>query len=147
MRIAIGCDHAAFDMKQAIMKHLEKRGIEYKDFGTFDPAASDYPIVASSTAKAVAAGEFDRGIVMCGTGVGISIAANKIKGIRCALLSDVFSAKATREHNDANMMAMGARTIGIGVAIDIVDAFIDTDFSGEERHIRRIDMITALENE
>ncbi len=147
MRIAIGCDHAAFDMKQAIMKHLEKRGIEYKDFGTFDPAASDYPIVASATAKAVAAGEFDRGIVMCGTGVGISIAANKIKGIRCALLSDVFSAKATREHNDANMMALGARAIGIGVAIDIVDAFIDTEFSGEERHIRRIDMITALENE
>lgn len=147
MRIAVGCDHAAYDMKQAVMNHLQERGFEYKDFGTYDPTASDYPLVAKAVAQAVARGEYDRGIVMCGTGVGISIAANKVKGIRCALLSDTFSAKATRQHNDANMMAMGARVIGLGLAIEIVDAFLDTDFSGAERHQRRIDMITSMEND
>ena len=147
MKIAIGCDHAAYDMKHAIMKHLEEKGYEYKDFGTYSPDSSDYPLVARDTAKAVASGEFDRGIVLCGTGIGVSIAANKIKGIRCALLSDTFSAHATREHNDANMMAMGARVIGIGLALDIVDEFLTTEFSGAERHIRRVDMIHQLENE
>lgn len=147
MKIAIGCDHAAYEMKQQVMKHLEEKGIEYKDFGTYSPNASDYPLVAKDTAQAVASGEFDKGIVMCGTGVGISIAANKVKGIRCALLSDTFSAKATRQHNDANMMAMGARVIGIGLALEIVDAFLGTEFSGEQRHQRRIDMITKMENE
>ena len=147
MKIAIGCDHAAYDMKHAIMKHLEEKGYEYKDFGTYSPDSSDYPLVARDTAKAVASGEFDRGIVLCGTGIGVSIAANKIKGIRCALLSDTFSAHATREHNDANMMAMGARVIGIGLALDIVDEFLTTEFSGAERHIRRVDMIHRLENE
>ena len=129
MRIAIGCDHAAYEMKQQVMKHLEEKGIEYKDFGTYSPNASDYPLVAKDTAQAVASGEFDKGIVMCGTGVGISIA------------------KATRQHNDANMMAMGARVIGIGLALEIVDAFLGTEFSGEQRHQRRIDMITKMENE
>ena len=133
--------------KQAVMKHLEERGFEYKDFGTYSPTSSDYPLVGQAVAKAVASGEFERGIVMCGTGIGISIAANKVKGIRCALLSDTFSAKATRLHNDANMMAMGARAIGIGLALELVDAFLDTEFSGEERHKRRIDMITKIENE
>lgn len=147
MKIAIGCDHAAYDMKHAIMKHLEEKGYEYKDFGTYSPDSSDYPLVARDTAKAVASGEFDRGIVLCGTGIGVSIAANKIKGIRCALLSDTFSAHTTREHNDANMMAMGARVIGIGLALDIVDEFLTTEFSGAERHIRRVDMIHQLENE
>ena len=147
MKIAVGCDHAAYEMKQKVMEHLKQRGIEYKDSGTYTPDASDYPLVALDTAKAVLSGEFDKGIVMCGTGVGISIAANKVKGIRCALLSDTFSAKATRQHNDANMMAMGARVIGIGLALDIVDAFLDTPFSGLERHQRRIDMITKIENE
>ena len=133
MKIAIGCDHAAYEMKQQVMKHLEEKGIEYKDFGTYSPNASDYPLVAKDTAQAVASGEFDKGIVMCGTGVGISI--------------DTFSAKATRQHNDANMMAMGARVIGIGLALEIVDAFLGTEFSGEQRHQRRIDMITKMENE
>lgn len=147
MKIAIGCDHAAFEMKHAVMKHLEEKGIECKDFGTYTPDSSDYPLVARDTARAVASGEFDRGIVLCGTGIGVSIVANKVKGIRCALLSDTFSARATREHNDANMMAMGARVIGIGLALDIVDVFLETPFGGAERHIRRVNMINQLDNE
>ncbi len=139
--IGIGSDHGGFKLKEAVKKHLEKRGLEYKDFGTYSPASCDYPVYGRAVAKAVASGECDRGIIICGTGIGISIAANKVKGIRAALCSDCFSAQATREHNDANILAMGARVLGEGLALKIVDTFLDTPFSGDERHIRRISMI------
>lgn len=139
--IAIGSDHGGFELKQAVMKHLEKRGLEYKDFGTYSDASCDYPVYGKAVAEAVAAGECDKGILICGTGIGISITANKVPGIRAALCSDCFSAQATREHNDANILAMGARVLGEGLALKIVDTFLDTPFSNDERHIRRISMI------
>ena len=139
--IALGCDHGGYQLMQEIKAHLEKRGLEYRDFGTYSDASCDYPEYARAAAKAVASGECERGIVICGTGIGVSITANKIKGIRCALCGDCFSAQATREHNDANMLALGARVTGSGLALKIVDIFLDTPFSDEERHIRRIGMI------
>ena len=139
--IGIGSDHGGFELKEAVKKHLEERGLEYKDFGTYTPASCDYPVYGRAVAKAVASGECDRGIIICGTGIGISITANKVKGIRAALCSDCFSAQATREHNDANILAMGARVLGDGLAMKIVDTFLDTPFSGDERHVRRISMI------
>lgn len=139
--IALGCDQAGFELKQAVMKHLEERGLEYKDYGSYNSDAVDYPIYGRKVAEAVAGGECDRGILICGTGIGISIAANKVKGIRAAVCSDCFSAEATRLHNDANILAFGARVIGEGLAIKIVDTFLDTAFSGVERHQRRVDMI------
>lgn len=139
--IALGCDHGGYQLMQEIKAHLEKRGLEYKDFGTYSDASCDYPEYARAAAKAVASGECERGIVICGTGIGVSITANKIKGIRCALCGDCFSAQATREHNDANMLALGARVTGSGLALKITDIFLDTPFSDEERHIRRIGMI------
>ena len=116
--IGIGSDHGGFELKEAVKKHLEERGLEYKDFGTYTPASCDYPVYGRAVAKAVASGECDRGIIICGTGIGISITANKVKGIRAALCSDCFSAQATREHNDANILAMGARVLGEGLAIE-----------------------------
>ncbi|MBO5087457.1 MAG: ribose 5-phosphate isomerase B [Lachnospiraceae bacterium] len=139
--IALGCDHGGFAMMQEVKKHLEQRGLEYMDFGCSSEESVDYPEYAKLAAGAVASGECDKGILICGTGIGISIAANKVKGIRAALCHDCFSAQATREHNDANMLAMGARVIGPGLALRIVDIFLDTPFSNDERHIRRIDMI------
>lgn len=139
--IAIGSDHGGYELKKAVKKHLENRGLEYKDFGTYSKASCDYPVYGRAVAKAVASGECDRGILICGTGIGISITANKVKGIRAALCSDCFSAQATREHNDANILAMGARVLGEGLAMKIVDTFLDTPFSGDERHLRRISMI------
>lgn len=139
--IAIACDHGGFSLKQEIMAHLTERGLEFKDYGTYSEASCDYPVYAKAAAKAVASGECDKGILICGTGIGVSITANKVPGIRCALLSDCFSAQATREHNDANMMALGARVMGPGLACMIVDTFLDTPFSNDERHIRRISMI------
>lgn len=139
--IAIGSDHGGFELKKAVMAHLEKRGLEYKDFGTYTKDSCDYPEYGRAVALAVASGEFERGIVICGTGIGISIAANKIPGIRAALCGDCFSAQATREHNDANILAMGARVVGEGLALKIVDTFLDTPFSNDERHIRRISLI------
>lgn len=139
--IAIGSDHGGYELKEAVKKHLENRGLEYKDFGTYSKASCDYPVYGRAVAKAVASGECDRGILICGTGIGISITANKVKGIRAALCSDCFSAQATREHNDANILAMGARVLGEGLALKIVDTFLDTPFSGDERHLRRISMI------
>lgn len=139
--IAIGSDHGGFELKQAILKHLEERGFEYKDFGTYSSDSCDYPVFAKAVAKAVAAGECEKGILICGTGIGVSITANKVPGIRAALCGDVFSAKATREHNDANILAMGARVTGEGLALMITDTFLDTPFSGDERHKRRISMI------
>lgn len=145
--IALACDHGAFDLKQAIMKHLEAKGLAYKDFGCYDKSSCDYPDFAGPAAKAVASGECDRGIVVCTTGIGVSITANKVKGIRCALLSDVMSARLTREHNDTNMMAIGAGVTGEMLALEIVDTWLDTEFSHAERHQRRIDKVMALENE
>lgn len=139
--LGIGCDHGGYTLKLEIMEHLKKRGIEYKDFGCDSEAAVDYPVYARAVANAVLNGECDRGILICGTGIGISIAANKIKGIRAALCSDCFSAEATRLHNDANILAMGARVVGPGLALKIVDTFLDTPFSEEERHKNRISLI------
>ena len=145
--IALACDHGAFDLKQAIMKHLDQKGLAYKDFGCYDKTSCDYPDFAGPAAKAVASGECDRGIVVCTTGIGVSITANKVKGIRCALLSDVMSARMTREHNDTNMMAIGAGVTGEMLALEIVDTWLGTEFSHAERHQRRIDKMMALENE
>ena len=145
MRIAIGCDHGALALKEVLIPHLEKKGYEVKDFGTYTLDSCDYPDFAGAAAKAVAAGECDRGIVLCTTGIGVSIAANKVKGIRCALLSDVMSARMTREHNDTNMMAIGAAVVGQMLALEIVDTWLGTEFSHNERHQRRIDKVMALE--
>ena len=146
MKIAIACDHGALDLKKAIMAHLEKSGHTVVNFGTDTLDSCDYPDFVAPAAKAVAAGECDRGIVFCSTGIGVSIAANKVKGIRCALLSDLMSARLTREHNDTNMMAMGAFIVGEALAKEIVDTWLGTDFSQGERHARRIAKIHALEN-
>lgn len=145
--IALACDHGAFDLKHAIMKHLAEKGLAYKDFGCYDKTSCDYPDFAGPAAKAVASGECDRGIVVCTTGIGVSITANKVRGIRCALLSDVMSARLTREHNDTNMMAIGAGVTGEMLALEIVDTWLNTAFSHAERHQRRIDKVMALENE
>ena len=139
--IAIGSDHGGFALKQEVMEHLKKRGLEYKDFGTYSEASCDYPVYGRAVAKAVAAVECEKGIIICGTGIGISISANKVPGIRAALCGDCFSAKATREHNDANILALGARVTGPGLALMIVDTFLDTPFSGDKRHVRRISLI------
>lgn len=139
--IGIGSDHGGFALKETIKKHLEDRGLEYKDYGTYSNASCDYPVYGRAVAEAVAAGDCDKGILICGTGIGISIAANKVPGIRAALCSDCFSAQATREHNDANILALGARVLGEGLALKIVDTFLDTPFSNDERHIHRISMI------
>ena len=139
--IALGCDHGGYDLMQEVMAHLDQRGIEYKNFGTFTKDSCDYPEYAKLVANAVVDGTCEKGILICGTGIGISIAANKVPGIRCALCHDCFSAAATKEHNNANMLAMGARVIGPGLALKIVDTFLDTPFSNDERHVRRVDMI------
>ena len=139
--IAIGSDHGGFALKQAVMKHLESRGEQYRDFGTYSEASCDYPDYGRAVAEAVAGGKYQFGIIICGTGIGISITANKVHGIRAALCGDCFSAEATRLHNDANVLAMGARVVGEGLALKIVDTFLDTPFSNDERHIRRISKI------
>lgn len=139
--IALGCDHGGYDLMQAVIRHLDERGIEYKNYGCYSSESVDYPIYAKAVAHAVADGECEKGILICGTGIGVSITANKVPGIRAALCGDCFSAQATREHNDANILAMGARVTGAGLALKIVDTFLDTPFSNDERHIRRISMI------
>ena len=139
--IALGSDHGGYALKQELMKHLDARGLEYKDYGTYSEDSCDYPVYGKAVAHAVADGECDRGIIICGTGIGISIAANKVKGVRAALCSDCFSAEMTRLHNDANILAMGARVVGPGLALKIADTFLDTPFSGDERHVRRINQI------
>lgn len=139
--IGLGSDSAGYGLKQEVIEYLKDKGLEYKDYGCFDEQPCDYPIYAKEVAHAVADGECDRGILICGTGIGISIAANKVKGIRAAVCHDVFSARATREHNDANILAMGARVIGPGHALMIVDTFLNTEFSNAERHKRRIAQI------
>ena len=141
MKIAIGCDHGGFPLKKEIIKFLDEAGYEYEDFGTYSEASCDYPEYAKKVAHAVADGQCEKGILICGTGIGVSITANKVKGIRAALVHDCFSAKATREHNNANIITMGARVIGPGLATEIVKIFLETPFSNDERHIRRINQI------
>ena len=141
--ISIGCDHGGYDLKEKVKKHLEDQGIAVKDCGCYSKASCDYPVFGRAAAQAVASGEGEKGIVICTTGIGISITANKVSGVRCALCADTLSAKMTRLHNDANMLAMGAGIVGENLAMEIVDTFLGTDFSGEERHQRRIDLIEA----
>ena len=143
--IALGCDHAGLELKNAIKAHLDERGIEYKDFGTYTEDSCDYAVYAEKTARAVADGECRLGLLFCGTGVGISMAANKVRGIRAACCSDKFSAEMTRLHNNANILCTGGRVVTVEKAIELVDVFLDTEFSGEERHVRRIAQITDLE--
>jgi ribose 5-phosphate isomerase B len=139
--IAIAADSAGFGLKKEIMAYIEKSGLAYKDFGAFNDSPSDYPLYARFVCDAILRGECERGILVCGTGNGIAMAANRNAGIRAAICHDVFSAKAARSHNDANIIALGARVVGAGTALEAVGAFLDTGFSGEERHQRRVNMI------
>lgn len=139
--IAIGSDHGGYDLKMQVIAHLKEQGVECRDFGCMDKNSCDYPIYGRAVAEAVAKGECEKGIVICTTGIGISITANKVPGIRCALCADTVSAKLTRLHNNANVLAMGAGIVGENLAMSIVDTFLGTEFSGEERHQRRIDLI------
>ena len=145
MKISVGCDHGALALKNKVVAHLTKQGHQVVDFGTHTTDSCDYPEFAAAAAKAVASGECEKGIVLCTTGIGVSITANKVDGIRCALLTDVWSAKMTRLHNDTNMMAIGAGVVGENLALEIVDTWVGTEFSGEARHQRRIDKVMALE--
>ena len=145
MKIAIACDHSALDLKEEVKNLLAGRGVECEDFGTYTADSCHYPIYGARAAQAVADGKCDLGIVICGTGIGMSMVANKVKGIRCALCSDTYSAKMTRIHNNSNVLALGARVIGVELAKEIVNAWLDAEFEGG-RHQVRIDMITALEN-
>ncbi|MBR6259152.1 MAG: ribose 5-phosphate isomerase B [Oscillospiraceae bacterium] len=144
-KIALGCDHGGYALMQEIKKYLEEAGLPYEDFGTYSSESCDYPVFAEKTARAVASGECSKGILICGTGIGMSICANKIRGIRCALCGDCFSAEFTRRHNDANMLAMGARVTGPGLAVKIAETFLNTGFEGG-RHQRRIKLMMELEN-
>lgn len=145
MKIAIGSDHGGYELKGEIITFLKENGYELQDFGTYSTESCDYADYSVKVAEAVATKEYEFGILICGTGIGISIAANKVPGIRAALCSDTFSAHATREHNNANILALGQRVVGAGLALDIVKTFLDSKFEGD-RHIRRIDKITAIEN-
>ncbi|MDR1629046.1 MAG: ribose 5-phosphate isomerase B [Oscillospiraceae bacterium] len=144
--IVIGSDHAGFSLKEEIRKHLDNHNLAYIDVGVFDACASDYPAQAALACEKITGGECKLGVLCCGTGIGISMAANKIKGIRAAACSDYFSAKYTRVHNDANVLCLGSRVIGPGLACELVDVFLSSDFEGG-RHQKRVDMISALENQ
>lgn len=139
--IALGSDHGGFDLKQEVIKYLEEKQIAYKDFGCENKSSCDYPDFGRAAAEAVADGTCEKGIVICTTGIGISMVANKVKGVRCALCSEPLSAKMTRLHNDANVLAMGGAMIGTNMALEIVETFLNTEFSGEEKHKRRVDLI------
>lgn len=145
MKVAFGCDHGGFILKDAIMTYLEKTGIDVIDYGCFSNESVDYPDYAEKVCDSVADKECDFGILVCGTGIGMSIYANKRNGIRCALLSDVFSARATREHNDTNVISMGGRILGPDLALDILDTFLHTKFSNAERHVKRIEKVMMVE--
>ena len=145
MKIAIGCDHGGFEHKNAIAEHLKERGFSVTDFGIYENKSVDYPEIALKVANSVASGENTLGILVCGTGIGMSMAANKVNGIRAAAVSDHFSAKYTRLHNNANILCLGGRVIGVGTALELADLFVDTEYEGG-RHQRRIDMITEIEN-
>ena len=144
MKIAIGCDHAGINLKPVLIKYLEEKGYEFYDFGTYTKDSCNYAEYGAKVAEAVASGEYDRGILICGTGIGMSIVANKVPGIRCAHCHDSFSARATRMHNDANVIAFGERCIGVGIMLDIVEAFLTTEFESG-RHLARIAKITEVE--
>ena len=144
MKIAIGCDHGGFEHKNAIAEHLKERGFEVTDFGIYENKSVDYPEIALKLANSVAAGKNTLGILVCGTGIGMSIAANKVNGIRAAAVSDHFSAKYTRLHNNANILCLGGRVIGVGTALELADLFVDTEYEGG-RHQKRLDMITEIE--
>ena len=146
MKLSIACDHGALALKNVMVKHLQEKGHEVVDFGTHTLDSCDYPDFAAPAAQAVASGECEKGIVLCTTGIGVSITANKVNGVRCALLSDVMSARLTREHNNTNMMAIGAGVVGQMLALEILDTWLGTEFSHNERHQRRIDKVMALEN-
>ncbi|MDN5325458.1 MAG: ribose 5-phosphate isomerase [Moorella sp. (in: firmicutes)] len=146
MRVALGSDHGGFHLKMAIKDYLDRQGIANYDFGTYNAESVDYPDYAHKVAAAVAGGEYDRGILCCGTGIGVCIAANKVPGIRAALCHDTFSARAAREHNDANILTLGERVIGPGLALDIVDTWLKAEFSGG-RHARRVQKISTIENQ
>ncbi|MBQ9106716.1 MAG: ribose 5-phosphate isomerase B [Clostridia bacterium] len=143
--ISIACDHGGFDLKEAVKKYLEEKGLEYKDFGTYSTDSCDYPDFVAPAARAVASGECEKGIVICTTGIGVSITANKVKGIRCALCSDTFSAEMTRRHNNTNMLAIGAGVVGPNLALKIIEVWLGTEFEGG-RHARRVEKIAAVEN-
>lgn len=145
MKIAIGCDHGGLEHKNAIVEHLKERGFVVSDFGIYEAVSVDYPDIAVKVAKAIQSKECELGILVCGTGIGMSLAANKIKGIRAAACSEHFSAKYTRLHNNSNILCLGGRVIGVGTALELVDLFVDTEFEGG-RHAKRVDKITALEN-
>ncbi|MBR2871469.1 MAG: ribose 5-phosphate isomerase B [Clostridia bacterium] len=145
MKVAIGCDHGGINLKPVLVDYLQKNAIEFKDFGCFTAESVDYNDYALQVSNAVANGEYDFGILICGTGIGMSIVANKVKGIRCGHCHDVFSAKMTRLHNDANVLALGERVVGAGLMLMIVDAFLNTEFSGDQRHVRRVEKIKEIE--
>ncbi len=144
MKIALGCDHGGLEHKNAILEHLKSRGFEVEDFGIYEQVSVDYPDIAIKVANAIKEGVCQRGILVCGTGIGMSLAANKVKGIRAAVCSEHFSAKYTRLHNDSNILCLGGRVIGIGTALELADLFVNTEFEGG-RHAARIDKITAIE--
>ena len=138
--IAVGCDHGGFPLKKEVIKLLAEMGLKYEDFGTFSEESCDYPVFAQAVAQAVQSGRCERGILICGTGIGVSMVANRFAGVRAALCGDSFSARAAREHNDANILTLGARVTGPGLALDIVKIFLATEFSGDARHVRRLEM-------
>ncbi len=144
MKIAIGCDHGGLEHKNAIAEHLKERGFEVQDFGIYEQVSVDYPEIALKVANSVASKENELGILVCGTGIGMSLAANKVKGIRAAAVSEHFSAKYTRLHNNSNILCLGGRVIGVGTALELADLFVDTEFEGG-RHQRRVDMISEIE--
>ena len=146
MKIVIGCDHAGYNIKNAVAKHVEEKGYEVVDVGTYSTDSCHYPVYASAACKKILDGECQLGILICGTGIGMSIAANKHTGIRAACCSDVFSARLTREHNDSNMLCFGERVVGIGTAIDLVDAFLDAEYLNNGNHVTRVAMLTDIEN-
>jgi len=143
MKVAIGCDHGGYDLKELVVQHLKENGYEVDDKGCYDKNSCDYPVYGRAVAKAVVNGEAERGIVICTTGIGISMVANKVKGARAALCTNGLMAKMTRLHNDANILALGANMVGPGLAFEMVDIFMETPFSAEEKHIRRVNMLDA----
>ncbi|MBI9014562.1 MAG: ribose 5-phosphate isomerase B [Clostridiales bacterium] len=145
MKVALGCDHGGFELKEAIKKYISDKGVEVVDFGTYTTDSVDYPEYGMKVAEAVSKGEVEQGILICGTGLGMSYVANKVKGIRCACVSDVFSAEMSKLHNDANVLALGARVVGLGLGLKIVETWLGTEFEGG-RHQRRVDLITAVED-
>ena len=146
-KIVIGCDHAAYELKLLVIKHLKAKGFDVIDVGTHSSESCNYPDYAQAVCKTIQAGTCELGILICGTGIGMSLVANKHMGIRAAVCSDTFSARLTREHNNANVLCFGARVVGMGLALDLVDNFVDTPFSGEERHVKRIELIDAIAKE